>query len=271
MVSICRIPSYRAEPTRLRQDIMHLVREEGLNSSSDYYRTQSRTVSFGDTAFLHRDHHMALISLARVFSSRNTGPMTLLHIDFHSDLGGGFSVIEGRYLLDSAEKTAEEMDIFPDLLPEGGWIIPAIKMGLIGRFVQISPNARVCPGAFRNIIGIPNESFDIHTFFREFNPDDKGPFAVDFCFDVFLNSEFRQQLTLGRDFEDLLARLKSLNPVMAINAFSKMASDLSRMYSNLSNEEASYVVERELEAFGWSGLPVSLYREPRRTFRHSAK
>jgi hypothetical protein len=208
---------------------------------------------------------MGLVSMARAAEAENAMKMTLLQIDHHTDWLDALIQVPGDdSLVARATRYAATLDRKPRSLPEGQWVQGAVELELIGRYIHLRAITDQTIH-FLTHSHIPGQYMGITEFVRSFIPGEGERFNPHFCFDIFHNPKAEKPLTLGDDYEALLLKLKALNPVAVVNAFSKWASNQVWMYSNLSDVETAYVVERQLEVFGWQDLPVKYYDEQRRT------
>ncbi len=267
-----RIPPTMREPTPLRKQLVAIISREGLNVGAGYETTSSRTVSFGDKLFIHQDHHMSLISMARVAKAEGLRRMTLLLADRHNDARRNplDNLVSKGDILYQATAAAQEMDNYPDMVPEGAWVPVAVDLGLVGSFVHIRATHK------RNMrtildLGIPERALNVPEFIAGYNKAQGEVVFPHFCFDIFHDEDSDRPLTLGYQYEKILQKLQQLNPIAVVNALSKRSSDGRHVYSNLSTEEAAYAIERQLMAFGWQDLPIYYYDEPRRDARSSSR
>ena len=284
----------RTEPIT-RRELEEIIRQESLAKASDYGRTTSRTVSIGGDLALHRDHHYALLSWARaaVLEKFAFGKTALVRFDLHPDLQDPWqplpmelmreNVVARPDFLDQVGTYLEELDGYPDEIPEEAFTIPAFRMGMFNRFIHVVPGENECPDPILpKGIAIEARTMTLETFWREFLRDPLDHYLLDGDFDFFCFPGSAPQLkdfpynragNLDSDLDMIAEIIRCRRPDFTTTAISPASQKKLAMirYNTMTVRKNAMVLFRILQTLRLLDAGIVLYNEPRRSFRASAR
>jgi len=248
--------------------LKRVIMGHGLMQASDYEQPTSSCVRLGSNIFLHRDHHYALVSWAKAALDLGLKrESVLLHADYHPDLGGQIGEKAGlsdAELFKEAKSTIESLDNYPDLIPEDNFIRPAVGLGIVGKYVWITPPVDV---TYKVDLPIPWEISTLkkHLSLPQLHPEHDHIFDLDLDF-------FNGSKDLNDDIKDMVSLFKLLKPKVTTIAFSPASATFSERYLQLDLEWCTRVIAEIMHASGLKNdFPVEIIPENRRFTRHSSK